>query len=287
MARGIDHLVVAVRDLDVAARFYERLGFRVGNRNRHPWGTENRLIQFPGTFIELITVGEGASIAPHGPRFFSFGAFIHDYLSRREGLAMLVLDSQGAKEDAAQFAGAGIGDYEPFFFERKGLRPDGSETHVAFTLAFARDEAAPGMGYFVCQHHFPENFWNRKFQDHPNHATTLSTVAAAAPSPARHERFLARLTGGSSSGATGEDLSFTLSRGRLDVVTLDDAGEIYGSVEEDPGQPSFVAFAVRVEDVDRQASCLAAAEIPYNQIGSRLIVPASAAFGVAIAFEPD
>ena len=287
MPRGIDHLVVAVRDLDVAARFYERLGFRVGSRNRHPWGTENRLIQFPGTFIELVTVGEGASIAPHGPHFFSFGAFILDYLSRREGLAMLVLDSQGAKEDAAQFAGAGIGDYEPFFFERKGLRPDGSQTQVAFTLAFARDEAAPDMGYFVCQHHFPENFWNREFQDHPNRATALSTVAAAAPSPVRHERFLARLTGGSSSSATGEDLSFTLSRGRLDVVTLDDAGEIYGSVEEDPGQPSFVAFAVRVEDVDRQASRLAAAEIPYNQIGSRLIVPASAAFGVAIAFEPD
>ena len=43
MARSIDHLVVAVRDLDGAARFYERLGFQVGSRNRHPWGTENRL----------------------------------------------------------------------------------------------------------------------------------------------------------------------------------------------------------------------------------------------------
>ena len=47
MTRRIDHLVVAVRDLDGAGRFYERLGFQVGARNRHPWGTENRLVQFP------------------------------------------------------------------------------------------------------------------------------------------------------------------------------------------------------------------------------------------------
>jgi catechol 2,3-dioxygenase-like lactoylglutathione lyase family enzyme len=53
MTRSIDHLVVPVRDLDGAATFYERLGFTVGARNRHPWGTENRLIQFPQNFIEL------------------------------------------------------------------------------------------------------------------------------------------------------------------------------------------------------------------------------------------
>ena len=46
MTRRIDHLVVAVRDLDGAAAFYERLGFQVGARNRHPWGTENRIVQF-------------------------------------------------------------------------------------------------------------------------------------------------------------------------------------------------------------------------------------------------
>ena len=70
MARGLDHLVLAVHDLDAAGRFYERLGFQVGTRNRHPWGTENRLVQFPGSFIELISAGEGTEIPPHEPRSF-------------------------------------------------------------------------------------------------------------------------------------------------------------------------------------------------------------------------
>lgn len=36
-----------------AGHFYQQLGFQVGARNRHPWGTENRLIQFRTSFIEL------------------------------------------------------------------------------------------------------------------------------------------------------------------------------------------------------------------------------------------
>src|ERR671917_1363373 len=107
-SRHIDHLVVAARDFDGAARFYEGLGFRVGAKNRHPWGTENRLIQFEASFIELIAVGEGADIPPHGPRVFSFGAYVRDYLARREGLAMLVLGTEDATADAAAFAKADI-----------------------------------------------------------------------------------------------------------------------------------------------------------------------------------
>ena len=149
MTRRIDHLVVAVQDLDQAGRFYQRLGFQVGARNRHPWGTENRIVQLPGSFIELITLGEGAAIAPHQESAFSFGAFVQDYLKDREGLAMLVLDSQDAQADAALFSQKGVGSFEPFHFERSGRRPDGSETKVAFTLAFASAEIAPKAGFFV------------------------------------------------------------------------------------------------------------------------------------------
>jgi len=286
MTRRIDHLVVAVQDLDRAGSFYQRLGFQVGVRNRHPWGTENRIVQLPGSFIELITIGEGAAISPHQASAFSFGAFVQDYLRGREGLAMLVLDSQNAEADAALFAKEGVGSFEPFHFERSGRRPDGGETRVAFTLAFASVEASPKAGFFVCQQHYPENFWNPEFQRHDNKATQISSVTLAAPDPERHRAFLAAFTGVQPASPDGDDLSFHLGEGRLDVLTPDDAAEIYGSIEAELDQPSFVAFAVRVEDIQRQARWLDSAEIPYQHIGSRLIVPASAAFGVAIAFEP-
>src|SRR5215470_1039177 len=56
MARALDHIVHAVRDLDAAADLYRRLGFTVGARNRHPWGTHNHIVQFPGFFTELLTL---------------------------------------------------------------------------------------------------------------------------------------------------------------------------------------------------------------------------------------
>ena len=286
MTRRIDHLVVAVHDLDQAGSFYQRLGFQVGARNRHPWGTENRIVQLPSSFIELITVGEGAAIAPHRASAFSFGAFVQDYLGDREGLAMLVLDSQDAKADAALFSESGIGSFEPFHFERSGRRPDGSETKVAFTLAFTSAENSPKAGFFVCQQHFPENFWNPEFQRHDNKATQISSVTLAAPSPERLRSFLRAFTGVQPASPDGDDLSFRLGESHIDVLTPDDAAEIYGSVEAELDQPSFVAFAVRVDDIHRQAQWLDSADIPYQHIGSRLIVPASAAFGVAIAFEP-
>jgi len=286
MTRRIDHLVIAVHDLDKAADFYRRLGFQIGARNRHAWGTENRIVQFPGTFLELITVGEGAQIPPHKSGHFSFGAFVQDYLRNREGLAMLVLDSQDAKSDAAAFARRGIGALEPFHFERAGRKPDGTATKVAFTLAFAADPTAPKAGFFVCQQHYPENFWNPEFQRHDNKASRIASVTLAAPDPERHRGFLTAFTGVQPASPDGDDLSFSLGEDRVDVMTPDDAAEIYGSVEAELDQPSFVAFAVRVEDIRRQATWLDSADIPYQHIGSRLIVPASTAFGVAIAFEP-
>ncbi|WP_414471118.1 VOC family protein [Microvirga sp. M2] len=285
MTRRIDHLVIAVHDLDKAADLYRRLGFQVGARNRHSWGTENRIVQFPGAFLELITVGEGARIPPHEQGRFSFGAFVRDYLNDREGLAMLVLDSPDAKADAAAFAEKGIGAFEPFHFERKGRRPDGTETVVAFSLAFAADKAAPKAGFFVCQQHFPENFWNPAFQVHENGATGLATVALAAPDPDRCKRFLTDFTGAVPTSPALHDLSFRLADSHLDVMTPDDAAESYVSVEAEMNQPCFVAFTLRVEDLPALSKRLDAAEMPYQHVGSRLVVPASAAFGVAVAFE--
>ena len=58
MSGGLDHLVHAVRDLEQAAELYRRLGFTVGARNQHSWGTHNHLVQLPGFFLELLTVAE-------------------------------------------------------------------------------------------------------------------------------------------------------------------------------------------------------------------------------------
>src|SRR5947209_1642608 len=96
MPRALDHVVLACRNLDALAERYRALGFQVGPRNRHPWGTENHIVQFDGVFLELVGRGVGFQRpAPDDP-VFPFAGFLDDFLREREGLAMLVLRSDDA-----------------------------------------------------------------------------------------------------------------------------------------------------------------------------------------------
>ena len=149
MPRAVDHLVVAAHDLDAQAALYRRLGFQVGARNRHSWGTENHVVQFDGAFLELIGLGDEFA-APHpGEAVYPFAGFLARYLGRREGLAMMVMRSADAEADRRGFEAAGIGGFARFDFARKGRRPDGREVEVAFSLAFAASPALPETGFFV------------------------------------------------------------------------------------------------------------------------------------------
>ena len=189
MPRALDHIVIASRDLADEAERYRKLGFQVGPRNRHPWGTENHIVQFDGFFLELIGLGEGfRAPAPDDP-VFPFAGFLDDFLRDREGLAMLVLRSNDAEADRRDFAASGLGDFPRFDFARKGRR-DGREVDVAFSLAFARSEAFLEIGFFVCQQHFPENFWSRAAQVHPNGAKGLTDLVLTHPTPDQTVDFL-------------------------------------------------------------------------------------------------
>src|SRR3984885_11509555 len=213
MSRGLDHIVHAVRDLDAAAEFYRRAGFTVGARNRHAWGTHNYIVQFPGVFIELITIGEPELIRAGAPGTFSFGTFTRDFLAREEGLAMLVLEGKGAPGDVEAFRAAGIGNFKPFNFEREARRPDGTPVKVGFSLVFAADEKAPDVGYFICQQHHPENFWNPAFQQHPNGVATIAGIVMVAENPDDHRHFVSSFAGERHIDADATGISVATPRG--------------------------------------------------------------------------
>jgi hypothetical protein len=95
-----------LRDLD-AAELYRRLGFTVGARNRHSWGTHNHVVQFPGFFIELLTFAEPDKLGSDGFSIL-FGAYNRDFIEEGEGLSVLLVESKDAHADEAEFRAAGI-----------------------------------------------------------------------------------------------------------------------------------------------------------------------------------
>ena len=287
--RRIDHLVLAGQDLAGLAELFTRLGFIVGARNRHPWGTQNHIIQFDGCFIELIGVDPAFHLAPdHDPHNFSFSGFIGSFLKQGQGGAMIALTSDNAQADARAFAVLGIGDFEPFHFERRGKKPDGSVIEVAFTLAFARSELMPGIGYFVCQHHFPENFWDPAFQAHRNGAACVEAIVIVAENPADHGAFLSHLTGVRSFAATSRGLSFELGNAgqRIDVLTPHAFRQQYGeeALPDEPSGPVIAGCVIGVGDEARLIECMGAVNVEFRRAGDMLVIGPETVPGLAIAF---
>jgi hypothetical protein len=270
-----------VHDLDAAGECYAALGFTVGARNRHPWGTHNRIVQCPGVFIELLSVGEMKRIPPARPRTVSFGAFTRDFLANGEGLSMLVLEGKGAADDAAAFRAAGIGDFDVFDFEREAKRPDGTTVKVAFSLAFALDKLADA-GFFTCQQHYPENFWNPAFQKHPNTVETIAGVVFVADNPADHHIFFKAFAGVSDLKSTSAGISIETPRGEIQVMDGAAYRLHFGVAPPDTSRGMRLA-AIRFAVRDMAQARAALGEGVVERMG-RLIVPPERAHGAALVF---
>ncbi len=97
---GVDHFIVAVRDLRQAGADYRKLGFDVAPGGRHPGGTQNAAVRFgKHQYLELISVYDGS--APGGRE-------IADFLSRGEGGAGAGLETSSADQTAAHLRRRGL-----------------------------------------------------------------------------------------------------------------------------------------------------------------------------------
>jgi catechol 2,3-dioxygenase-like lactoylglutathione lyase family enzyme len=286
LRRGLDHIVHAVRDLDAAGEFYRRAGFTVGARNRHPWGTHNRIVQLKKCFIELLEIAEPEKIAPHSARSFSFGAFNRDFLAARDGLSMLILNSTNAAEDARSFKASKISDLDVFDFAREGKKPDGASVKLAFSLAFAREPASPALAFAACQHHYPENFWNPAFQTHANGATGVPGIVMVADNPTDHHIFLKALTGVRDLHSSSIGITAPTENGDIEIMEPVSYRDQFGvSIAVSGEGMTLNALRFEVADIAQAETLLRQAGIaPHRHVG-RLIVPPELALGATLIFE--
>jgi len=285
MSRGIDHCVHAVRDLSAAADLYARLGFTVGVRNQHPWGTHNYLIQLPGFFVELLTLAEPAKLGDDG---FSrlFGTYTGEFLKRDEGLSLMILQSDNAAADEAAFRAAGIAASETMRFEREGKRPDGSSVKVAFSLAFAEDKRAPKTHFAACQQHYPENFWNPAFQRHANSVARIAGAVVVAELPAAHRAFMLAFTGSDSTRDDGEGFAIATPRGEVAVMTPAAFKGRFGVAAPDAETSArLAALRFGARDVAALDRALEQSGLPVARVNGAFVLGPESAMGAALVFQ--
>jgi Glyoxalase-like domain len=241
--KGIDHLVLCGNSLAAMRQAYAGLGFTLTPPARHPFGTQNSLVQLDQVFLELVSLADAAKIPEHAAERFSFAAFNRDFLERQEGFSMLVLDSADARADVAAYRKRGLKTYEPFDFSRRARLPGGEDVVVGFSLAFVSSPDMPLCGFFCCQQHAPEHFWQEGYQRHENGARIVSEVVLVAAEPHRLKSFLEHFSG--VAALSGEGLRLRTRRGDIAVETPKSFEKIYGLAAPDLSRgPRFGGYTI-------------------------------------------
>jgi hypothetical protein len=270
---GLEHPLVATRDLTALADRYAALGFAPAPEGRHPWGTANRLVMFPDNFIELIGVADPAATSFAAPGDFPFGAFVAASLDRREGVPMVALRSNDAPGDYAQAQARGIADGRRVEFRRPVTLPDGTRDEAVVTLAMMIDAEEPELSHFLCHQHRPEFVWVRDWLVHPNGADGIRHVTYAVRDLARARTRFAAIWP-ETRDAPGGFICATAG-GEMRVLTQDAAADRFASV----GLPAHwrdvsgaVAIGIRVPDPAAIAARCAAAGISHAAAGGTVQV---------------
>jgi len=138
MVKGIDHVVIAVKDLDEATSSYTQLGFTAVPGGRHAGlGTSNALIAFAdGAYIELI------AFTPPVPPALNLW---YSAIARGGGMVDFCAQTDDLVGDSALFRRAGATIGVPFSMER--LRPDGYR--VSWMLATTEGASCGLMPFFI------------------------------------------------------------------------------------------------------------------------------------------
>ena len=282
--RGIDHLVIAVRELPAAREQFERVGFGTTPLGRQPWGTANHLVQFPQNFIELVGVVDRDSLVPMSDDHFSFSAHNDQFLQGREGLSMLVLSTDDARADAETWRAHGLRVFEPLHWSRKATLPDGSETTVAFTLAFVVDADMPEIAFFSCQQHNPAAFWKSEYQSHANSAARVAHVSLIAERPAQHREFFAALVGKASIEQEDDALRIETAEGAIHVLSPERFAARFPAARppRDTRGTVLMAAGVEVADLQQAADCLERNGIPFTRSDVAIQIGGEICFGLTL-----
>lgn len=268
--RGLDHVVLCVRDFDAAVARYRELGFTTTPRAEHPWGTANCLVQMDGNFIELLTVAAPEKLDEASAGDFSFGGFCQSFLDDGpgEGMAMLVFESADAEADQAEFREAGLDSYPTFSFSREAKLPDGGTATVGFTVAFVTHPDMARAAFFTCEQHAPEHFWKPDYQQHDNGAARIQNVVMVAENPADLRDFFGRLQTPDRVRLQDGMLAVATNRGHVTVMPprlFADAWPLAPAPDTADG-PRFALIEIGVPGLAE----------PYLET----------AFGVSLAFKP-
>lgn len=255
MILGIDHVLIAVPDLQLAVEVYQALGFQVLPGGKHPrMGTQNALVPLAdGTYLELIAAEDPELAQEQAPH-------VTAALGRENRLARFVLESDFLDTDVNTMRARGFDMGDPIDGER--MRPDG--VRVAWRSAFPLDMHLP----FVLQDVTPRELRISVPTEGIGQLLRMGDINVGVTNVAAATETYQKLL-----GMDGEDGWFELPRGAIILKDVDTQLILNVNLEAD--NPLELIERWRAANVEFHENVIAGVGVtlePVNTMGAPLLV---------------
>ena len=272
--KGIDHVVIAVRDLDSIQDTFKRMGFTLTPRGYHTLGSENHCVMFGQDYLELLMV----------PQRLPDREYYYDFARIGDGLAAVALKTDNARGAFGELTAAALAPSEPVDFSRPVQLAQGTKT-ASFRIIRLGLEQTPGGQVFLCQHFTRDVVWRPEYQMHANTATGLAALAIVSADVSATAAAYERLFD-VEARAISEGL--LINTGDAPIVVVSEpalAKRLPGVWISARHQPCMAALFSRVTDRDAAERTLRAGGLhPTRMPDGSVAVGAAEAHGAAIVF---
>lgn len=297
-ARGVDHVGIAVRDLDSCIELYRnRLGFTISDRATLPGGAANAGVHFKNkTFLELISVYDRERASKSATNLVPF-------LDKHQGTLFVGIAVESVEQAAAYLRGRG--------FEVGGpmggtMTPDGAQETLPelWKTIWFRKPFDPGENLFFIQYG-PHEVWSKVEEKYPQfkqdpaksvhangalrlHAVWMSVENLGDSTKAYESIGLVRGTKMTLSAIGASAQEIRAGNGAILLLTPDAPGGHLQEFMADRGQ-AVMGVSIEVEDIERTRAVLKERlhqelAVYSGAFGKSVLVPGQLAAGAWIEF---
>jgi catechol 2,3-dioxygenase-like lactoylglutathione lyase family enzyme len=281
---NVNHVGMAVRDLESAVAIFERMGFQLTPYSPHSgawkpneavrsFGSGNRCIMFEHDYLEILGSENPQQQSPR----------IAGFLARHQGGHIICFNSEDIHAVDRRLQAAGVTTSGVIPLQREISTAEGVRTAKFERVQFGPD-ASP-EGYIQAARHLtPQYIYQPRYIEHPNGCTQLSETILVVDDLERYAEKYKRYL---ELPAKREDdtVTFTFALGsRLRIVSARGAPTWLPSSLLPP-YPSVAGVAFRAKALQGIRRRLVDQGFAFSEANGRLIVPAEQASGLAIVFE--
>jgi len=246
---GLDHVIIAVNDLDAEHARAKKLGFTTTEITPHVgWGTANTCLMFQGLdgqgdYVEILGIRD-PNVGTNG---------LAEHLEEQgEGLLSLALKGEAQKATEA-FEAQGITHFGIESLHRDVQVVPGMAQRASFKLVRPQRGPFSPIPLFVCEHLNSNVVWADRFLTHANGTIGIRAVQIMMSEDqnlgAGYEALLSGAFSGSSNGPIGADLEF---------YTAADWVQMFGDIE------ATEALVYQVADLSETGAFLARSGLNFR-----------------------